>query len=216
MPASKFSAVLLAAGRSTRMGRDKAMLECERDGADSAAPDRERVPLWQRQRDVLAHAGAAEIFLSAREEQVWAARAVGDGKFAAVVRDAVPGCGPLAGIAAALACASHPHVAVLAIDLPRMNAEWFATLRAECAPGVGCVGRRQASGGGKDGEGIFFEPLAAIYPRELLPLAAAALARGEFSLQRLLAAAVAQGLMRVHEIGADEGARFENWNAPAK
>lgn len=182
-----FSAVLLAAGHSTRMGRDKALLEI--DGA----------PLWSRQRDVFARAGAAEIFLSARPEQEWTRRTTG---FTALLHDAFPNSGPLAGLTAGLERASHPHLAVLAIDLPRMDAAWFATLFADCAPGVGAVGRR----------GEFFEPLAAIYPRELMPLAQAALARGELSLQSLLAAAVAQGLMRPREITYADAPLFENWN----
>ena len=187
MPPS-FSAVLLAAGHSTRMGRDKALLEID------------RVPLWQHQRATLVHAGAAEIFLSARPDQAWTPTAAPH--FAAVVHDRFPNCGPLAGITAALERAAHPHLAVLAIDLPRIDAGWFATLRTACAPGVGAVGRR----------GEFFEPLAAIYPRELMPFARAALARGELSLQRLLAVAVAQRLLLVHEITPAEAARFENWN----
>src|ERR1044071_3415473 len=79
MPLS-FSAVLLAAGRSTRMGRDKALLEI--DG----------VPLWQRQRDVLSQSGAADVFLSVRPEQDWA-RA---GKFAGLLFDDLPNAGPMA------------------------------------------------------------------------------------------------------------------------
>ncbi len=215
-----FSAVLLAAGRSTRMGRDKALLAGARDvasnGADGAARAGELVPLWQRQREVLARAGAAEILLSARAEQAWAANALAAGKFAAIVRDASPDCGPLAGIVAALRRAAHPHLAVLAIDLPRMQAAWLTALLAECALGVGGVGRRRGdanAGEGASGGGDFFEPLAAIYPREFLPLAEAALARGEFSLQRVLATAVARGVMRVREIGAVEAAAFDNWNA---
>lgn len=201
MPQS-FSAVLLAAGHSTRMGRDKALLEIDDAGRG--------IPLWRWQRDTLARAGAGEIFLSARPEQAWSHRADG---FAAVVHDSHPNSGPLAGLTAALERAAHPHLAVLAIDLPRMSAEWLAALRAECAPGVGAVGRR---GGGE----LFFEPLAAIYPREILPLAQVGLARGEFSLQRLLAAAVEQRFMRVREITSAEAPLFENWNArelaPAK
>jgi molybdopterin-guanine dinucleotide biosynthesis protein A len=101
--------------------------------------------------------------------------------------------------------AEHPWLAVLAVDLPAMSPAWFGKLRQRCAPGVGVVGRR----------GEFFEPLAAFYPREFKWLAWEALVRAEYSLQTLLSAAVAQGLMRVAEISADESVWFENWNEPA-
>lgn len=184
------SAVVLAAGRSARMGRDKARLEV--DG----------VPLWQRQRDVLAGAGAAEIFLSARPEQTWAQHAAG---FTAIVHDALPGCGPLIGITAALERSTHSWLAVLAIDLPAMTPEWFQQLRAESTVGVGVVARR----------GELFEPLAAFYPREFMWLAWDALARGEYALQPLLRSAVDKGLLRVREISAGEVALFANWNSVA-
>jgi len=185
-----YSAIVLAAGRSTRMGRDKALLEIE------------GVPLWQRQRDVLVAAGFAEVFLSARPEQSWTRRATG---FAGVVHDAMPECGPLVGATAGLERANHPWLAVLAIDLPAMVPGWFRALRADCAPGVGVIGCR-------DG---FFEPLAAIYPREFKWLAWEALARGEYAFQRLAAHAVNQGLLRVREIRPEEAGWFANWNAPA-
>jgi len=184
------SAIVLAAGRSTRMGRDKALLEVE--GA----------PLWQRQRDVLVAAGAAEVFLSARPDQSWARPATG---FAGVVHDAMLGCGPLVGVTAGLERASQPWLAVLAIDLPAMVPEWFRALQADGAPGVGVIGRR---------DGIF-EPLAAIYPREFKWLAWEALARGDYALQRLAAQAVNQGRLRVREIQPEEAGWFVNWNKPA-
>ncbi len=185
--AAPLAAVLLAAGHSTRMGSDKALLTV---GGQ---------PLWQRQRDVLAAAGASEIYLSVRSEQTWAREAPG---FTASVHDAFSRGGPLVGITAGIERCTTPWLAVLAIDLPQMNAGWFATLGAHCGPGVGAVGRR----------GDFFEPLAAIYPREILPLAWDALVRGEYSLQTLLARAVSAGLMRVHPISDDEVPQFENWN----
>ena len=107
---------------------------------------------------------------------------------------------------AAIERAAPAAVAVLAVDLPRMVPEWFALLAAECGPAGGAVGRNGAG---------FFEPLAAIYPTEIKWLAWEALARGDNSLQHLLSAAVAQGLMRVHDITADEATWFENWNEPA-
>jgi molybdopterin-guanine dinucleotide biosynthesis protein A len=182
-----FSAVVLAAGHSTRMGREKALLEVG------------GVPLWKRQRDVLAAAGATEIFLSVRAEQAWARNAPG---FDALLHDAFPNCGPIAGLTAGLERASHPLLAVLAIDLPHMTAAGFSTLLAEAEPGIGIVGRRNG----------FFEPLAAIYPREMLSLAWEAIARADYSLQRLIVGAVAQGVLRVREIQDEETVLFANWN----
>lgn len=192
MSAGKFSAVLLVAGRSTRMGRDKALVEI--DGG----------PAWRRQRDLLARLGAAEIFLSARPEQAeWTRRAEG---FAATLHDAFSDCGPISGLTAALERSASPFVVALAIDLPRMTPAWFEDLLARCTAGVGVVGRH----------GEFFEPLAAVYPRDAIWLAWEALARGDYSLQRLVSRAVREGLLREREIGADELAWFENRNEPGE
>ena len=171
------------------MGRDKALLHL--DG----------VPMWQRQRNLLVAAGATQIFLSVRPEQAWAHGAT---NFAGLLYDAITNGGPLVGITAGLERMTQPWLAVLAVDLPKMTAEWFTALMADGKPGIGAVGKR----GGN------FEPLAAIYPRELMSLAWEALARGEYSLQTLLAKAVAAGLMRVREISASEADWFANWNEP--
>lgn len=179
-----YSAVLLAAGKSARMGRDKALLP-------SAGG-----PLWRRQWQLLAAAGAMEIFLSARPDQEWVPPDV------TPLADAVPGAGPLAGIAAALARCRTSHLLVLAVDLPRMEPAWFATLQALCAADRGAVGRR----------GRFFEPLAAIYPVELRDPAVAALARGDYALQAFIATAGER--MAVHDITDAEAPWFENWNEP--
>jgi molybdopterin-guanine dinucleotide biosynthesis protein A len=187
-----FDGLVLVAGHSTRMGSDKALL---------TAPDGSH-PMWARQRDVLSAAGATEVYLSARPEQKWTRAADG---FAAVLHDALPGCGPLVGITAALERSARTHVAVLAVDLPRMNAEWFAELARECSEGVGAVGRRRET----------YEPLAAIYSRAVMWMAWEALARGEYALQAVLRRAVAEGAMRVKEIRAEEAGFFENWNEPA-
>ena len=172
------------------MGRDKALL-LSRGRAQ-----------WRRQRDILRAAGAGELLLSARPDQRWAPRAAG---FTAVVRDPEPDRGPLAGIVAALEAAAHDRVAVLAIDLPRLPACWIAELAAAATENRGVVGRR----------GRTFEPLAAVYPRRMLPLAHAALARGDLALQPLLRTAVDAGLMRVRRIAAREVSWFTNWNTPA-
>lgn len=180
-----FGAVLLAAGRSSRMGSDKALLSC---GGE---------PLWRRQLAVLQQAGAEEIFLSVRPEQTWAPVEH------PVVRDVANDVGPLAGIAAALARCRQTHLIVLAVDLPRVEVAWFRRLAACCEPGVGAVGHGER----------FFEPLAAIYPQEVSPLVAAALTAKDYSLQGLIRTAGAR--MRACPLSATEQANLTNWNSPA-
>lgn len=188
-----FDAVVLAAGRSTRMGCDKALLSVPAEG---------NLPLWERQCEVLRRAGARRLYLSARPGQAWTQAARKRPDFAGILHDALPGCGPIVGITAALERAAGAHVAALAVDLPQISAAWFAGLIAKCAPGIGAVGRRQG----------FFEPLAAIYPREMMWLAWESLARGEYALQRLITSGVERDLLRVVDIDETQAAWFENWN----
>ena len=183
------SGVVLAAGRSTRMGGDKALLEVDGE------------PLWQRQRNVLANSGVTEIFLSARSDQVWARAATG---FAAVIHDRIPGCGPIIGITAGIERATHPLLAVLAVDLPAMTPLWFQSLLDDCTDETGAIGRR----------GEFFEPLAAIYPRRFRWLLWEAVARAEYALQQVIRKAIDEGVLRVRDIGANEETLFANWNEP--
>lgn len=184
------SGVVLAAGRSSRMGRDKALIEV--DG----------VPLWRRQRDVLIAAGVTEIFLSARPEQTWTRQVDG---FAGVIHDALPDGGPIVGVTAALERATQPLVAVLAIDLPHLTSAWFEELRARASATAGVVGRR----------GEWFEPLAAVYPTAFKWTAWEALARGEFALQQLVAQGVTTSALQVREISAVDAGQFANWNEPS-
>lgn len=187
MSLTPFSAVLLAAGRSTRMGRDKALLEVAGR------------PLWQRQWELLAEAGATERFLSVRLEQGWAPADV------AKIPDAAPDAGPLAGIIAALERCSSPLLLVLAVDLPGMQAAYLRKMHGRCAPARGVVPWRR---GGRP------EPLCAIYPREVLPEARELLAHGHNAVTGLAATAGSLGLIRTLAIEADDEPLFVNWNRP--
>ena len=180
-----FSAVLLAAGRSTRMGGDKALLPVMGQ------------PLWQRQWALLEQSGVLERMPSVRPHQTWVPAD------SPTVVDEVVDAGPLAGIAASMARATTTHLMVLAVDLPRMETKWFAELTLLCSPGVGAVGRREG----------FYEPLAAIYPCTLLGAAETALAKGERSLQRFIAKA--GSAMEAREIAEPESGWFDNWNEPS-
>ena len=193
MSAVEFSAVLLAGGRSRRMGRDKALLPMPGDG---------RV-LWQRQlEDVLHPLRPAELFLSGPARD-------GLPKDITILPDVSPEeqLGPLAGIAAALSAMRTPLLIVLAIDLPLMTAEFF---RDELLPH--CRSRKGTVPCGEDG---FFEPLAAIYPRECHALASAQLRNhADRSLQSFVRAARDEGLVALFPITESNAPLFANWNTP--
>ncbi len=187
MAVTPFSAVLLAAGRSVRMGRDKALLDV---GGR---------PLWQRQWGLLAEAGATERFLSVRAEQDWAPAELPK------IMDVAPDAGPLAGIIAALERCTTPLLLVLAVDLPGMQAAYLQRLHERCGLERGVVPWRR---GGRP------EPLCAIYPREVLSEARELLAHGHNAVTGLAATAGSLGLIGTLAIEPDDEPLFVNWNHP--
>jgi molybdenum cofactor guanylyltransferase len=186
---TKFTAVLLAGGKSTRMGRDKALLPVKWQGT--------RQPLWKRQLSVLEELQPAEIFLSgvSREDCP---------KSVAVLSDEVAGAGPLSGILTCLRAASCDRVLVLAVDLGRMTSPYLAELLAASQPECGVVPIR-------DGR---YEPLAAVYPKIAYKIAQHQLEQGARTLQEFISALVESALLRPQKIRPDELRLFENWNSP--
>jgi molybdopterin-guanine dinucleotide biosynthesis protein A len=180
---SNFAAVLLAGGRSSRMGRDKATLVI--DGQ----------PLWQRQLATLRALQPCELLISGRRDGPYAGAGI------EIIEDAIPGLGPLAGIAAALRRADSPRVLVLAIDLPAMTADFLATLLQNSRPTVPQSAR-------------YFEPLAAVFPKAALPIAEEFLCEKDRSMQRFVRRLVEVGLACARAIDADESVLFQNVNAP--
>jgi molybdopterin-guanine dinucleotide biosynthesis protein A len=102
-----FSAVILAGGKSSRMGRDKAFLEI---GGQT---------LLARQIQVVREAGAVEVFISGRAEADYSSFGC------PVLKDKFPDAGPLAGIERALDAISSPMLLALAVEnsgvVPRLN-----------------------------------------------------------------------------------------------
>ena len=184
--------VILAGGRSRRMGRDKAEL--------SVAGE----PLWQRQARVLRSAGAARVALVLRPGQIPPS---GAGASALQVRrDVYRDAGPMAGLHAAL---TTPPLAnrylVLAVDLPHVRPDWFGWLLGFCRDHTGAMVRHDTG----------YEPLAAIYPAGAGPVVAAYLERGEHSLQRLAERLVQARQMRAIPLQAHARTQVTNWNTPA-
>jgi len=139
-----FSAVILAGGQSSRMGRDKAWIEV--DGQ----------LLLARQVKLLRDLGAGEVFISGRAGVDYAAFG------GRVLMDRHPGAGPLAGIEAALEVSVLPQLLVLAVDMPHMSADVLRQLVGQCTETTGVIPRVAGA----------IEPLAAVYPKAALPLVA--------------------------------------------
>lgn len=189
-----FGAVILAGGKSSRMGRDKAFLEL--DGQ----------PLLARQIALARQAGAQEVLIAGRPDVDYAMFAC------PVVRDRLPSAGPLAGIESALNATRMPLLLVLAVDLPHMTASLLRELAARCTASLGvvpCVG----------GE---LEPLATYYPKASLSAAARLLdsslggPRTKFPSAKAFAErCIADGLVRTVDLPAADSCCFTNWNSPA-
>src|ERR1044072_224685 len=152
------SAVLLAGGESRRMGKEKATLLF---GGK---------PLWQIQLELLRKLEPTETFVSARTDPVWRPA---DVQF---VADDPPSRGPLSGLAASLAQTRAKHLLALAIDMPFITEKYLKFLCSQLEPGRGVLTKIHDR----------FEPLAAIYPKEVLANLQSGLSGTDFSLQTVV------------------------------
>lgn len=128
------TAIILAGGKNSRMGRNKAFLEIG----------------WQRiiDRSVALFQGVfAEVMVVSNEPERYAYLGV------PVVSDIIPGLGPLSGIHAGLTAASHEYSLVVACDMPFVDKD-LATFLVDEARGfdvaVPKIGR-------------YLQPLFAVY-----------------------------------------------------
>jgi molybdopterin-guanine dinucleotide biosynthesis protein A len=180
------SAVLLAGGKSLRMGQDKATLLFR------------GVSLWQNQLKLLRRLGAKEICVSAQIDPSWRPK---DVEF---VADENPSRGPLGGVAAAFSRVTTEHLLVLGIDMPFMTEKYLRDLCGRVEPGRGIVPVIENRA----------EPLAAIYPREAAAEFGHALSGTDFSLQPLIRKLIALGKLRPIDVSPDEAPLFHNLNKP--
>jgi molybdenum cofactor guanylyltransferase len=169
------------------MERDKALLPVP--GSD--------LLLWQRQLCTLEDLRPEEIFWSGPARRGLPERV-------RIVSDELKNGGPLAGISACLKVLPSDLLVVLAIDLPRINTSFLEKLLARCSAGCGVVCRQDE----------YFEPLAAIYPRDLRELAAHHLAQGRLAMQELVREAVHQKFLSVVSLGEGDIFLFKNLNSP--
>jgi molybdopterin-guanine dinucleotide biosynthesis protein A len=173
------------------MGRDKAQLTLNGE------------PFWRRQARILQRAGAGTVGIVRQPTQAPLDLPPG----IALWHDSVADAGPLAGLHAALLHCTTEWLAVVATDMPAIDASWFQWLRGHCRPGCGAMVRHV------NGD---HEPLAAIYPRAALLEVTRRLAAGPRSLQSLADALIAAGQLTSLTLPPGDAWRTANWNTPAE
>lgn len=186
--ASDVTAFILAGGKSTRMGTDKAFVMLEGRS------------LLERALEV-ARAVTSEV------------RIVGDpAKFAAfapTVEDIFPNCGPLGGIHAALRSSPTELNLILAVDVPFVSTELLHYLIQRARDSSATVTLAQSGGG--------YQPLCAVYRREFAEGAEKALRAGRYKIGGLFAAGTTQ-LINEEELerAGFSAALFRNLNTPGE
>lgn len=156
------SVLILAGGRSRRMGRDKVWLDLD------GQPLVERVA-----RRVLPLAD--EVIFSTRTPDRFVALQNALGVPAQIVEDQYPGAGPLAGIHAGLKVARHDLLLALAADMPFVSLPLLTYLR-NLAAGYDIVAPQIPR---RDTGELAWEPLHALYRRTCLPAIERRLSAGD-------------------------------------
>lgn len=178
--------LLLAGGRSTRLGRDKVQL------------DWHGRPLGAHQAETLGRTGAWPLYLSCRNDQPWTPPA-----FARLEDRGEDGA--LAAFVDAMTAMSAPVMLVLAVDVPLVTANWLANLGARARDeGVSVVPQHEGR----------FEPFVAAWRQSALPVLRATLAQNG-SLQEACATLEKSNLLRAWPISGDETRMLANLNTPA-
>jgi molybdopterin-guanine dinucleotide biosynthesis protein A len=180
------TAFVLAGGQSSRMGSDKALLEV----------DGQRL---------------IERMLAIARAVSGDARIVGSGEkfggFAEVVEDEFSGCGPLAGIHAALRSSGAELNLILAVDMPFVQPQLLAYLADQAAASFAMVTVPHVEGR--------WQPLCAVYRRNFAEVAEKSLQEGKYKIDPLFR------VVEVHSISEEElrtqgfaAEMFRNLNTP--
>lgn len=175
---------VLAGGKSSRMGADKALLELAGQ------------TLLQHTLE-LARAVSEDVRIVGAHEKF--------GEFAPVVEDKYSNRGPLGGIHAALASTSSEFNLVVAVDLPFLEKRFLQHLVTEALASDAVVTLARAAGG--------LQPLCAVYRRDFAVLAEQALAAGRNKIDTLFAKTSVR-IMEEDELArfAFSPAMFDNLN----
>lgn len=184
---SDVTVFILAGGKSTRMGTDKAFVPLDGRTLLARALD-------------LARSVSSEVRIVGDKEKF--------APFAPVVEDIFPGCGPLGGIHAALRSSQTDLNVVLAVDVPFVSLALLQYLitRARSVP-VAMATVPRANGG--------WQPLCAVYRRRFAEAAELALRQGRYKIDALFNETQTQALGEEELETAGFAPRiFRNLNTP--
>ncbi len=184
--------IILAGGRSVRMGRDKALLPL---------PDKQDVTFVEHLAAVLA-AQCSEVVLVVRDAaQATLYKHLG----VSIVADDTPDVGPLMGLYTGLHNINAPYALVAAVDMPFVQAEMVAFLLSQPLDGSLLVPIVN------DIPQVLF----AVYPRTILPLIEERLQAGRRDPRSLLDVAPVRYIDEVQLRAIDPQLRsFVNMNTP--
>ncbi len=150
---------VLAGGKSSRMGRDKAQLKLDGETLAARAVRKLRYV-------------CAEVAIAGDTQDL---------RFLArVIPDESPGSGPLGGVVTALAQSPYPWNLFLAVDMPFVPEGVLRTLIAEATPSSSMIVLAEAYG--------IVQPLCGLYAKEALPALRIELAAGRLKMKNAVAA----------------------------
>jgi molybdenum cofactor guanylyltransferase len=152
--ANHCAAFVLAGGKSSRMGRDKASLSLNGQ------------TLLQHALRTLREISGDVCILGSR--QIYADQG------APVIEDIIPECGPLGGIHAALTHTSAACNLIIAVDTPFLSASFLRFLVSRAVESNAIVTTPEIAG--------YTQPLCAVYSREFLSIAEQALHAGKYKI----------------------------------
>ena len=188
MPFEQIGGFILAGGESSRMGRDKALLELNGEPMIVRA-----ARLVESVAGITVIVGAPERFSSLGLH---------------VIADDWPAAGPLGAIATALRASSAPWNLIVACDLPYLTKAWldFIVARGLSSPADAILPMNERGA----------EPLCAMYRKSCEPAIRAALGRGTRKVTDGLAALRTENIEPAEWKAFDsEGLLFKNMNSPA-
>jgi molybdopterin-guanine dinucleotide biosynthesis protein A len=183
---SDVTGFVLAGGRSSRMGSNKALL-------DFAGR-----PLIEHAKIIL-EAVCGKVFILGQRSLY--------GRFGQCYEDVYPDCGPLGGIHAALLNSSTEFSLITAVDTPFIKAEFLDYLVAQAVNSPGMVTAPCVTGK--------MQPLCTVFRSGFLQIAEAALKSGKFKVEPLFprdqTLILGEAELDRFDLAAD---MFENLNTP--